>query len=172
MIFHKAIRKYGIADFKWKVVFKSNNYLTLSLAEAELIQYYNTIQEGYNINKGMESNISIDYNSPTQTKQREVAKRNILREQLGSKFLPETRDKISKSNSGKKRTSKQKDFMSKQRTKNYYRLFSPDGGVYVINSLKKFCNIFNLQSGNMYSVARGEIPHYKQWRAEICPSRI
>lgn len=50
--FHNAIRKYGIDDFIWEVIDTAQDYKTLNEKEQYWINYYDSINNGYNILKG------------------------------------------------------------------------------------------------------------------------
>ena len=167
MILHNAIRKYGETDFEWEIVFTSVNLIILGLAEAECIYYYDTLNNGYNTKpvEGL-AEITNQY-SDWQLLRKDILKRNKLRKELGVQQLPETRDKISIKNTGKKRTLEQNKNMSRVKLKNIYRVFSPSGGVYVTNHLIAFCRYFNLEPSGLYRVAQGTYKQIKGWRVEI-----
>lgn len=46
--FHSALREFGLNAFDWSVVACFNNYKTLTKAENEAIEFYNSIKYGYN----------------------------------------------------------------------------------------------------------------------------
>ena len=53
--FHNAIRKYGINDFVWEVIDTSDDYELLNEKEQYWINYFDTINIGYNILAGGQS---------------------------------------------------------------------------------------------------------------------
>ena len=46
--FHSAIREFGIENFEWNILERSNNFTNLMKLENKLIKKYNTIENGYN----------------------------------------------------------------------------------------------------------------------------
>lgn len=53
-----------------------------------------------------------------------------------------------------------------------YRVVSPQGDVFIVDSLKQFCNGHNLDNANMYAVANGKRKQHKGWTVtkELLPS--
>lgn len=52
LLFHKAIRKYGVENFKWEVLCKCDSKEHLIEMEKYYIEMYNTYGSGYNMNDG------------------------------------------------------------------------------------------------------------------------
>ena len=50
--FINAIRKYGKTNFIWEIIDDANSQEELNTKEQHWINYYNSIEEGYNIQKG------------------------------------------------------------------------------------------------------------------------
>ena len=50
--FHRAIRKYGIKNFEWKVLRICDNIESLNAFEQYFILYYDSINNGYNQQSG------------------------------------------------------------------------------------------------------------------------
>lgn len=48
--FHSALREFGLNNFIWEEVEKSNNFTNLAKKERELILKYDSINGGYNTN--------------------------------------------------------------------------------------------------------------------------
>lgn len=47
-----------------------------------------------------------------------------------------------------------------------FKVIDPEGKEYIIKNLKQFCTEHNLHNGNMCSVAKGKLKHYKQWKCQ------
>jgi group I intron endonuclease len=64
-IFHRAIRKYGTGNFKWEIIYESENSKhTLDVMESRLIQEINThfiYGNGYNMTLGGEGTLGRTY---------------------------------------------------------------------------------------------------------------
>lgn len=50
--FHNALRVYGVDNFKWEIVHNCSNTNILNLLEIFYIGYYDTFNNGYNLNAG------------------------------------------------------------------------------------------------------------------------
>jgi len=87
---HKAIRKYGIGNFKIEIIDRLSSFRNLLQAEILWISLYDSTNKhaGYNITKGGDGS-------------------------LGRNVSKETREKIGKSNTGKIRTAENKQNISK-----------------------------------------------------------
>jgi len=114
-----AIKKYGIENFRWKILEKCNSKKELDEMEFHYIKQYNTYWKegmGYNCTYGGDGRF--DY-TPTK----------------------ETRKKISESNKGKKRSKQTKKLMSKNSMgsgNNFYgKKHSEESKKKMSNSLKK-----------------------------------
>ena len=53
--FHNAIRKYGWDDFTWEIIDYAQSFEELNNKEQYWIEYYDSINNGYNISKGGQS---------------------------------------------------------------------------------------------------------------------
>lgn len=47
-----------------------------------------------------------------------------------------------------------------------YIVTDPHGKIFIIKNLKQYCKDNNLNNGNMCSVAKGKLNHYKGWKCE------
>lgn len=65
----------------------------------------------------------------------------------------------------KKTLKKMKESMMGKNTSKY-KLTDPNGKVYVIDGLVRFCNKHNLTHANITKVASGQRLHHKGWKAE------
>jgi group I intron endonuclease len=82
--FYNALRKYGMENFKWEIIYKAKTLEELNSKEQEYILLYDSYKNGYNMQLG-----------GSKGKQSQLIK-----------------DKISKANTGKKRTKEEKIKMS------------------------------------------------------------
>ena len=127
--FHKAIRKYGIDNFKWKIIHKCNDADFLNRLEIFYIGYYDTfIGNGYNLTLGGGGRFGykisdetrkklsiarIGKDSPMYGKKHSAeTKRKMSEAQKGKKQSAETRRKISKAGKGRKHSNETKRKMS------------------------------------------------------------
>lgn len=113
--FHRAIRKYGIENFKWEIIFESyDKNHTLNIMEPFFIAAYNTLSEGYNMTSGGDG--ARDTIISDEVRKNLSEKGKLL---IGNKnpFFGKNHSKekwaiigakISKANLGKKRTEEQK----------------------------------------------------------------
>lgn len=46
----------------------------------------------------------------------------------------------------------------------FFKIVSPEGNIFEIRNLSQFCKENNLHKGNMCSVSRGKLNHYKGWK--------
>jgi len=157
LLFHNAIRKHGLENFKWEILYQSKD---LFHAKNEMEKFFilreNSFFEngfGYNMTLGGEAT-------------------------LGWKPSLETRKKISESkkgtaawNKGKKMSEtfiennrKAQTGLVREKQRKTYMITNPEGKKFVIKGLKKFCKENNLHVGNMCSVSQGKLNHYKKWK--------
>jgi group I intron endonuclease len=101
--FHKAIRKYGISNFEWKIVAKCNSIEELNRAEVEMIRRYDTFNNGYNLNMGGNGYSGLyGKNHPLYgTKLSKEHKRKIGDAHIGKPRSEETKKKISEAKKGR-----------------------------------------------------------------------
>lgn len=99
---------------------------------------------------------------------------------VGRVASQETRAKITKSNTGKFPTAETRRKLSRshlgqvpskhnrQRTSETssrsYEITNPDGLVFIINNLSRFCKKSGLTLSNMYHVAIGNRNHHRGWK--------
>jgi len=96
-VFHKAIRKYGVEQFEWNIIWEGDNEL-LNEMEIYFIKLYNSY---YSYEKGYNMTFGGDGNTGLRT---DETKRKISECKRGIKHSADTKDKISKSCKGIKRS--------------------------------------------------------------------
>ena len=97
----------------------------------------------------------------------------------GRIFSDETRKKLSIASKGKPKSPehteknrivnlgrKQSEESIKKKTKSYI-IIDPCGNSFTINGMRQFCRDNNLNSSNMFQVAKGKINHYKGWKCHL-----
>jgi len=140
LIFHRAIRKYGIESFKWETLCKCENDEELNLKEIEFINKFNSMPPvGYNISSGGTGGNNITYNP----NKKEICK-NISMKLKGikrGKQTPEHNRKDRDTHLGKKDSQKVKDKKSRAHAKSW-ELILPNGQIVIDFGicLKKYCN--------------------------------
>lgn len=158
LLFHKALRKYGWENFKWEIVEESND-INLLLNEREEFHIrknnsYHLDGNGYNMTYGGEATLGWTPSDETRLKISEANKgRDAWNKGLPSPWTS-------------KRNIESKGSISMNRRK-LYKFIDPDGNVYIEKGLKQFCAKYNLHPGNMSSVAKGNLNHYKKWKCSI-----
>lgn len=132
--------------------------------------------KGYNINDPEDGFLGHKHTPETKSK--------ISSALQGRKQVPEAVARRSASNTGKKRTPEVRAILSKQKIgyrnpmKNQecvakmsttkagcYEVITPEAELFTIRNMSKFCRDKGLNKGHMCSVARGEMTHYKGWKA-------
>lgn len=179
-VFHRAIRKYGFENFKWEIIYQSNDELFVTyIMESYFIKIFNTYigipnNRGYNMTTGGEglsgfkkpaiSNHTRKLMSISQTGKilTENHKSNISQSNKGHITTQETKDKISKANKGRKYTDEVK---LKIYCKKYIIIF-PNGNKETIVNLKEFCKENNLHDSCMNKVSNGIQTHHKGFKCK------
>lgn len=85
--FHKAIKKYGVSNFKWLIVYTAFSEKELNDAEKRIIKERNTYNNGYNLTLGGDG---VGGRHPS-----EDTKKKIRASLLGKKFSLNRKNKIS-----------------------------------------------------------------------------
>lgn len=158
LVFHNAIRTYGWENFEWEIVEQSDDYAEmLNLREEFYIRKFNTHYlegDGYNMTFGGEATLGW---SPSDVTRQRISEANI-----GKKAW--NKGKPSPWTSERNRNSKG---TKKPKQEREYIITDPNGKVYNVKGLMRFCQEHNLNAGNMCSVAKGTLGHYKKW---LCQS--
>tara|TARA_R110000868_G_scaffold124490_10_gene329150 strand:+ start:9626 stop:10237 length:612 start_codon:yes stop_codon:yes gene_type:complete len=154
LVFHNAIRTYGWENFDWEVVEQSEDYTEMStLREEFYIRKFNTHYidgDGYNMTFGGEG--TLGWSPSAETRQR-ISEANIGKDAWNKGKPSPWCSERNRNSRGTKRPKQEKEYL----------ITDPTGKVYHIKGLMKFCKEHNLHTGNMSSVARGKLGHYKKW---------
>ncbi len=83
----------------------------------------------------------------------------------GKKLPLEIRQKISETLKGRKLPESQKNKIANKIAKEWI-IYDPEGRVYNIKNLSKFCKEHNLDNSSMCKVANGKSSHHKNWKCK------
>lgn len=171
--FHSAIKKYGVDNFVWEIIYQSKDYYhTKNIMEKYFIIEYNTHIDngnGYNMTLGGDG---LSY--PSLKTREKIGNSSKLR--TGRVCSPETRKKISIANSNRVMSEEQKQLLREINTgkkhseetirkkSKKYLIINPDGEKFEIYNLNRFCKENNLNQGAMAAVSRGTCKQYKCWK--------
>jgi len=156
--FHNFIRKHGWDVFEWEVLYESldQDYILNQMENFFICEYRSNEEEcGYNMTNGGEATFGW---SPSDETKRKISASNIGKKSWnkGMKLPDHMVENNRKAQTGLKRISQRK----------WYKLTSPAGEVTIIQGLEEFCKRNNLNMGNLCSVAKGRLMHYKKWKCE------
>jgi|SRR6185503_17207279 len=153
--FHRAIRAHGWDNFEWSILEQSENkeYL-LNERENFWINHFNTFGEnGYNMTLGGDA--TFGWHPSDETKEKIAASKRG--KPSWNKGLPSpwtVQENIRRK--GSKSPNRQKEYI----------ITNPQGECFRIKGLIDFCKENKLHAGNMVSVAKGNLNHYKHWLCE------
>jgi group I intron endonuclease len=120
--FYRAIRKYGVNNFLWEVIYQSwDKTYCLNEMETKFIKEYNTFLNGYNMTKGGEGTLG-------------------KKSWLGRKHSDETKIKISESAKGKIRSEEHSKKISEAKKGKKIGPFSEEHKRKISESLKRRFN--------------------------------
>lgn len=150
--FAAAVKKYGWNNFTHEILVKGITLDEANTLETKFILEYDTLSpNGYNLTTG----------GGVTT------------------LSEETRQKISKSNTGKKHTDEAKQKIAAYRKGKptgtggrggkggiWFVVTDPAGAEHRVNNLHNFCKQNGLTSTNMYDVAKGRHLHHKGWKCK------
>lgn len=130
-IFHKAIRKYGLENFEWSILYQdSDKEHTYNIMEPLYILIYDSYLNGYNMTTGGEGQCSRFHSEETRKKLKES--------HIGLKWSENKRKNSSwriKENAPRKRL---------------FIITDPTGKIYkILGGLKDFCKRKNLPYSSM-----------------------
>lgn len=183
--FHRALKKYGINSFDWKILCKCDSKNELDEMEFHYIKQYNSYitNNGYNMTWGGEGvygrklcgerNGMYGKTHPNKGKKihsEEFKKR--MRENNPSNKI-ENRKKIS--NGLKEFYIKNPNFMKgkifqkkgkESKLSKEYLIIFPDGKKEIIKGIREFARKNNLKHQGLFSVLRGRQTHHRNFKCE------
>lgn len=96
----RAFNKYGEENFEFLVLLETDKMEGLELKEKEFIKKFDTYKNGYNCSEGGEK--LPNYKQPEKTRKALLKRNKGNKYSLGKKMPQSAKEKISKSNSGKR----------------------------------------------------------------------
>lgn len=140
--FYKSIKKYGWVNFKWEIIYQSKDK-----------DYCKNVMEKYFINEYRSYIGFIDTNGYNMTLGGEGNSGQKTKEHI---------EKISNSNTGKKRSDKIRKKFSAMNAKTW-KLVNMDGLEVIITNLFVFCKENNLSASAMSKLSKLKTSHHKEW---------
>lgn len=156
LYFHSAIRKYNKENFIWEIIAECNSLEELNKVEIDMIEKYNTFENGYNLTAG--GNGIAKFNHTKEAKKKmseskkgeknpnynkpptEETKKKMSKAHEGSILSEETKKKIGESLKGncnmrgKHPTEETKKKMSKARMGKYVGSKNPTAKKYIVTT--------------------------------------
>lgn len=169
----KAIAKYGKENFKVEVLISCETQDELNVKEFFYANELSTWSpNGYNLRAGegkgtMSDETKAKIAAANIGKKRTLEARQNMSNAHKGKILPaKQRKKISDANKGENN-----HFYGKHHTQNSldkisktYTLISPEGEIMTIKNMAEHCRKYNLNEGNMNSMAKGNRTSCQGWR--------
>lgn len=103
-------------------------------------------------------------NLENRKKQSEMMKRNNPSKRQDVIMKKRLKMIGNKNGLGYKFTETQKNNISNSLSKQIYEVTSPDGKVFIVINLRKFCSLYNIDSSCMYKVSKGKYDNHKGWK--------
>ena len=168
----RAIQKYSKYDFVYGVVEEVNDRNFLDEREKFWIQYYDSVNNGFNIKEGGKCARGFKQSKSSIEKRRqkllgrplsEEHKQKLREAHKGKILSKETVDKMIKYRTGKNLTKSCKEKISQSHSKNTYKLTNKDGTTLTIKNLSKFCKENNLHQSAFVRIMNGKAKYHKNW---------
>jgi len=172
----RAVQKYSKYDFVYGIVEEVSNVNFLDDREKYWIQFYDTVNNGFNIKDGGKCSRGFKQSKSSIEKRRQKLigkplsdrhKQKISIAHKGKVLSKETIDKMISYRTGRKLTESCKGKISKSHSKNTYELKNSDGTILIIKNLAKFCRENNLHQSYFTRILKGERKSYKGWSIKI-----
>lgn len=150
--FHNAIRKYGVKNFSWEIIYQSKELNhTLNTMESYFIREYNSFVDfknsnGYNLTTG--GNLHKTHSRKSIKKISNSAKLQWQNENYRNTMI----------NYNKTKWNNPKFLNNKQ---TFWEIITPAGEIVTCLNMAKFCREHNLDNGSMTSVSKGVRKHHK-----------
>lgn len=173
--FHRAIRKYGIENFKWEIIFECDDSLVLNVMETfKIMVNHSHVREGngYNLTWGGEDNPmnypEIKHKMSKKIKEiwsiPENYKRfcDCMKGKKVSPFTNEHKEKLSIMKMGTKNPNFNKQMKRsslEKRSKNTYLIQHPDGHIECTKVLSCWCRENHLNYGSLLCYIKKDIPY-------------
>jgi group I intron endonuclease len=166
--FHYAIRKYGIINFDWEIIYQSKDgNHCLTEMEFYFIKEYNTFNNGYNMTFGGDGVLGYIMSEKSKQKISKNRKGKKQSEELKKRrsvmMLGKNNPMFGKTNKGYKHTEEHKKYIT-EKNSNDWTLINPQGKKYHIKNLRRFCLDNNLCQSSMIFVSQGKQLNHKGWK--------
>lgn len=171
--FYKAIRKYSVSRFVWKIILCGVPFDKMDDLETNAIKNYNSYKNGYNSTlggngiRGFHHSEKIKRKLSILSKKRVSGKRNPM---YGKKCSKERAQKISDALSGMRLSSKVKNKISKGTIKASLKklaeflVYDADKLIYNGKRVLEFCKERNFDPSGVYKCLKGRRKIYKGLR--------
>lgn len=173
--FYNAIRKYGVNNFKWKILYECDNKKELNEKEKYYIHIYNTYLHGYNLTKGGDGNMNGGIYERTSEIRKKISlslighkrSKKSIEKQIQTNLTKvhplykkehtkESIEKMSNNSKGKRNAASKK-----------WTITSPNGIIYeIIGGFHQFLKKHNLSRWSMDKVYKNEKNDYKGWKVK------
>lgn len=177
LVFHKALRKYGIKNFEWEIIEECENEL-LSMREIYYIDFYKTNMciikgNGYNMTNGGDGGGNLIEHHPNKLEIYESISKSFMGEKnhfYGKKHTDETKLKMSINGKGKITGEKNPNYGKKgesNHTSKKYVITLKNGYDFFVHGVDEFCDWYKetfsiiLQPQNISLTAKGKNKHHK-----------
>lgn len=139
--FYNALNKYSEESFVWEIIEYCDSKEELDEMEFHYIMQYDSYSNGYNLTLGGEGTYNYKHSEAALLK-------------------------ISKIRKGIKLSKK--EINSRAEKQSYdWEIINPDGNIFIIRNLSKFCAINDLDRNSMYRVSRGDRQCYKGYKCSL-----
>lgn len=169
--FHKALRKYGIKNFKWEILCECDDKLLLGIRETmKIIVTHSHVSEGgYNLTWGNDDN---PMNNPEVRIRHRISLKRVMKKFSGSNNImkdPVVKERHQKSIDILVNTDewKRKVKECNNNQKSEYEITTPSGETKIILGLGEFCRVNDLQQSKMSLVALGNRAHHKGYKCKL-----
>lgn len=168
----RAIQKYSKYNFVYGILEEVENINLLDEREKYWIQYYDTVNNGFNIKEGGKCSRGFKQSQSSIEKRRqkllgktlsEEHKQKLSKAHEGKVLSKETVDKMIVYKTGRNLTESCKEKISKSHCKNTYELENKNGMVLIIKNLAKFCRDNNFSQSYFTRILKGQRKTYKGW---------
>jgi len=169
--FHRALRKYGLNNFKWEIINEENDRDKLNDLEKYYIKFFDCKNNGYNSTDGGDSsNIKETFWNKATKKQRKQHSINISKAKKGKSQTEDYKKQKSKQwfeywndeNNRKERSIKYSG-KGNSNSKYYYKIYKDDVLIFNTYNLREFCNLNNFPLSYVKSCIR-EDGIYKNYK--------
>lgn len=172
----RTIQKYSKYDFVYGIIEEVDDRNLLDEREKYWIQYYDSVNNGFNIKEGgkcargfkqLQSSIEKRRQKLLGKTLTEEHKQKISKAHKGKVLSKETIGKMIAYRTGRKLSKSCKQKISNAHSKNTYELKNQNGIILVIKNLSKFCKENNLSQSYFSRIIKGERKTYKGWTIKV-----